>query len=113
MPARAGRRMAAMPTSWWPTSRRLVSARSSGSLPPTPPQAPTTNPAITNGSVSGAGLHTEGQREPSALNAQHNPDLIVIGSGLGGLCCGALAARHNWDVLVEEARSWKAAALPA
>jgi phytoene dehydrogenase-like protein len=30
-------------------------------------------------------------------------DLIVVGSGLGGLCCGALAARHGLDVLVLEA----------
>ena len=31
------------------------------------------------------------------------PDLIVIGSGLGGLCAGALAARHGLDVLALEA----------
>ncbi|QEY31068.1 FAD-binding protein [Synechococcus sp. RSCCF101] len=31
------------------------------------------------------------------------PDLIVVGSGLGGLCCGALAARHGLEVLVLEA----------
>ncbi len=30
-------------------------------------------------------------------------DLIVIGSGLGGLCCGALAARYGLDVIVLEA----------
>ncbi len=30
-------------------------------------------------------------------------DLVVIGSGLGGLCCGALAALHGLDVLVLEA----------
>jgi len=30
-------------------------------------------------------------------------DLVVIGSGLGGLCCGALAARHGLEVLVLEA----------
>ena len=57
----------------------------------------------TNGSASGAGLHTEGQRERAALKAQQNPDLIVIGSGLGGLCCGAMAARHGLEVLVLEA----------
>ena len=32
-------------------------------------------------------------------------DLIVIGSGLGGLCAGAIAARHGLDVLVLEAHS--------
>ena len=57
----------------------------------------------TNGLASGAGLHTEGQRERAALKAQQHPDLIVVGSGLGGLCCGALAARHGLDVLVLEA----------
>ncbi|XP_051147048.1 prolycopene isomerase 1, chloroplastic [Andrographis paniculata] len=29
-------------------------------------------------------------------------DVIVIGSGIGGLCCGALLARYNQDVLVLE-----------
>ncbi|MFO0040195.1 MAG: phytoene desaturase family protein [Synechococcaceae cyanobacterium] len=32
-----------------------------------------------------------------------SPDLIVIGSGFGGLCAGALAARHGLEVLVLEA----------
>ena len=34
-----------------------------------------------------------------------SPDLIVIGAGLGGLCAGAIAARHGLDVLVLEAHS--------
>lgn len=29
-------------------------------------------------------------------------DVIVIGSGLGGLCCGGLLARYKQDVLVIE-----------
>jgi phytoene dehydrogenase-like protein len=32
-----------------------------------------------------------------------DPDLIVVGSGLGGLCAAGLAARHGLDVLVLEA----------
>ena len=37
------------------------------------------------------------------LSAQQSPDLIVVGSGLGGLCCAAIAARHGLEVLVLEA----------
>jgi phytoene dehydrogenase-like protein len=33
------------------------------------------------------------------------PDLIVVGSGLGGLCAGAIAARQGLEVLVLEAHS--------
>ncbi|MEI7952923.1 MAG: FAD-binding protein, partial [Synechococcaceae cyanobacterium ELA182] len=28
------------------------------------------------------------------------PDLVVVGSGLGGLCAAAMAARHGLEVLV-------------
>ncbi|MFM7087334.1 MAG: phytoene desaturase family protein [Cyanobium sp.] len=34
-----------------------------------------------------------------------SPDLIVVGSGLGGLCAAAIAARHGLEVLVLEAHS--------
>lgn len=34
-----------------------------------------------------------------------SPDLIVVGSGLGGLCAGAIAARQGLEVLVLEAHS--------
>ncbi len=34
-----------------------------------------------------------------------DPDLIVVGSGLGGLCAGAIAARQGLEVLVLEAHS--------
>ena len=33
------------------------------------------------------------------------PDLIVVGSGLGGLCAGAIASCHGLEVLVLEAHS--------
>jgi len=36
-------------------------------------------------------------------HAVTDPDLIVVGSGLGGLCAAALAARHGLEVLVLEA----------
>lgn len=36
-------------------------------------------------------------------SSRESVDLIVIGSGLGGLCCGALAARYGLEVLVLEA----------
>ena len=38
---------------------------------------------------------------PDAVNGR--VDLIVVGSGLGGLCCAAIAARHGLEVLVLEA----------
>jgi phytoene dehydrogenase-like protein len=41
----------------------------------------------------------------SPSNNPSQPDLIVIGAGLGGLCAGAIAARHGLDVLVLEAHS--------
>ena len=57
--------------------------------------------AVTNGSVSGAGDHDRGHHQRRPLSS--SPDLIVVGSGLGGLCCGAIAARHGLEVLVLEA----------
>ena len=40
---------------------------------------------------------------PPASGASSTADLVVVGSGLGGLCAGALAARHGLEVLVLEA----------
>ena len=34
-----------------------------------------------------------------------NPEIIVIGSGIGGLCCGGLLAKAGKDVLILEAHS--------
>jgi phytoene dehydrogenase-like protein len=32
-------------------------------------------------------------------------DIVIIGSGIGGLCCGALLARYGWRVLVCESHT--------
>jgi len=32
-------------------------------------------------------------------------DIVIIGSGLGGLCCGALLARYGFEVLICESHS--------
>jgi phytoene dehydrogenase-like protein len=40
---------------------------------------------------------------PPPVSRPTSTDLIVIGSGLGGLCCAALAARHGLEVVVLEA----------
>lgn len=34
-----------------------------------------------------------------------NPEVIVIGSGIGGLCCAGLLARYGYDVLVLESHA--------
>ena len=39
----------------------------------------------------------------SAAASGDGPDLLVVGSGLGGLCAAAMAARHGLEVLVLEA----------
>lgn len=37
------------------------------------------------------------------MTPEGQPDLIVVGSGLGGLCAAAIAARHGLEVMVLEA----------
>ncbi|KAK9670524.1 hypothetical protein RND81_13G207300 [Saponaria officinalis] len=39
---------------------------------------------------------------PSSISGKSEADVIVIGSGIGGLCCAGLLARYEEDVLVLE-----------
>lgn len=39
------------------------------------------------------------------MAAIHNADAIVIGRGIGGLCCGALLARSGYAVTVCESHT--------
>ncbi|KAH9609467.1 hypothetical protein KSS87_003858 [Heliosperma pusillum] len=39
---------------------------------------------------------------PSSISGKSEADVIVIGSGIGGLCCAGLLARYEQDVLVLE-----------
>ena len=38
----------------------------------------------------------------SMSKSKSEADVVVIGSGIGGLCCGALLARYEEDVLIVE-----------
>ena len=42
---------------------------------------------------------------PRSSAATSEPDVVVIGSGIGGLCCGALLARYGRRVTVLEAHT--------
>ncbi|KAK7348502.1 hypothetical protein VNO80_23060 [Phaseolus coccineus] len=48
------------------------------------------------------GLRSESLKSKWKCKADGEADVIVIGSGIGGLCCGALLARYEEDVLVVE-----------
>ncbi|PIN27072.1 Phytoene desaturase [Handroanthus impetiginosus] len=57
--------------------------------------------------ISNNGSQPSSNGQPSPTLTQKFPgkpeaDVVVIGSGIGGLCCGALLARYNQDVLVLE-----------
>ncbi|WIA20624.1 hypothetical protein OEZ85_005006 [Tetradesmus obliquus] len=41
-------------------------------------------------------------RQEQEKNRSHETDYVVIGSGIGGLCCGALLARYGYKVTVVE-----------
>lgn len=62
--------------------RRVVSARSSSEQRISVPTVP--------------------KKPEDSFTGKPEADVIVIGSGLGGLCCGGLLARYNQDVIVLE-----------
>eukprot|EP00882_Tetradesmus_deserticola_P013524 GHRQ01014357.1.p1 GENE.GHRQ01014357.1~~GHRQ01014357.1.p1 ORF type:complete len:420 (+),score=78.47 GHRQ01014357.1:84-1343(+) len=45
---------------------------------------------------------TSRPRHDQEKNRSHDTDYVVIGSGIGGLCCGALLARYGYRVTVVE-----------
>ncbi|CAN8241283.1 unnamed protein product [Cochlearia groenlandica] len=58
---------------------------------------PTVRSSFIRSSSSNGNLPING-----SFSGEPEVDVVVIGSGIGGLCCGALLARYNQDVLVLE-----------
>ncbi|EPS67315.1 hypothetical protein M569_07459, partial [Genlisea aurea] len=52
--------------------------------------------------ASDFGSNTTSNGSPHGIPGSAEADIVVIGSGIGGLCCGSLLARYNQDVLVLE-----------
>ena len=44
------------------------------------------------------------------IQVKEQTDIVIIGSGLGGLSCGALLARYGFEVVVCESHSLAGAA---
>lgn len=59
----------------------------------------------TNAPTSGASSRSSSTSSSSNTTADrsHETDVVVIGSGIGGLCCAALLARYGYKVTVVEA----------
>lgn len=57
--------------------------------------------------TGGGGAPTTGSRPPKVTGEarSHDTDVVIIGSGIGGLCCGALLAKYGLQVTVCESHS--------
>ncbi|KAF8048118.1 hypothetical protein N665_2668s0001 [Sinapis alba] len=64
---------------------------------------PVRSPFIRASSSSSSSTSSNGNLPiKKSFPGEPEADVVVIGSGIGGLCCGALLARYNQDVLVLE-----------
>jgi hypothetical protein len=57
------------------------------------------------GSGSSGAQSPPDESEPSVSGRSHETDVVVIGSGIGGLCCAALLARYGLSVTVCESHT--------
>ena len=57
--------------------------------------------------VRGQGYWVRGQRSANSepANSQQPTDIVIIGSGVGGLSCAAMLARYGFQVTVFESHS--------
>jgi len=84
-----------------PQASTSFSSSRSATTTQTPPPPPTGSASST---TNGTGSRSSTSRSASNTTADrsHETDVVVIGSGIGGLCCAALLARYGYKVTVVE-----------
>ncbi|XP_030463148.2 prolycopene isomerase, chloroplastic [Syzygium oleosum] len=86
----------------------MVLASVHGLLPWSPPLSPfkrAQNPGrkeAVSARISTDDSPPSTQEKKKSLPGKHEADVVVIGSGIAGLCCAGLLSRYNQDVLVLE-----------